>query len=70
MHQRNATEKQVKITYKNWRGEVAERSIQPIELWYGKTDYHPEEQWLLKAYDIEKKAERDFAVKDILKWHG
>jgi predicted DNA-binding transcriptional regulator YafY len=64
------TEKQVRIIYTNWRGETAERTIEPIEIWYGSTEWHPEEQWLLKAIDVAKKAERDFAVKAIQKWLG
>jgi len=49
------------IIYTNWRGETAERRIRPVRMWYGATDWHPEPQWLLKAIDVEKKAERDFA---------
>lgn len=54
--------------YTNWEGKNAIRKIQPIEIWYGKTKWHPEEQWLLKAIDVEKNAERDFALKDIIKF--
>jgi len=55
----------VKIVYTNYRGETAERKIIPIELWFGSTEWHPEEQWLLKAFDLDKKAERNFALKDV-----
>jgi hypothetical protein len=37
-------------------------------MWYGHTEYHKEDQWLLKALDLDKNAERDFAVKDILRF--
>ncbi|MFO0781909.1 MAG: hypothetical protein U0524_03410 [Candidatus Saccharimonadales bacterium] len=57
--------KAITITYTNYRGETAERKIIPIEVWFGKTEWHPEEQWFLKAHDIEKDAERDFALTDI-----
>ncbi len=40
----------------------------PIGLWYGKTEFHPEEQYFLKAMDVDKKEERDFAVKDIIRF--
>jgi predicted DNA-binding transcriptional regulator YafY len=60
--------KAVKIGYTNYKGETAERTIIPLELWFGSTEYHEEEQWLLKAFDLEKKAERNFAVKDIKSW--
>lgn len=58
----------VKIVYTNWKGETAERIIKPIELWFGATEYHQEEQWLLRALDIKKNDERHFAMKDISEW--
>jgi predicted DNA-binding transcriptional regulator YafY len=58
----------VQIIYTNWKGETAKRIIKPIELWYGATEFHPEEQWLLRALDIEKNDERNFAMKDIKEW--
>lgn len=54
----------VTLTYTNWRGETAERSIIPMRVWFGSTDWHPEPQWLLTALDVEKGAGRDFALKD------
>lgn len=60
----------IRIIYTNWRGETAERSIEPIKIWFGSTEWHKEKQWLLKATDLEKIAERDFALKDIKKWIG
>ncbi len=60
--------KVVTFIYTNWKGVQATRVIRPIELWFGKTEYHPEEQWLLKALDVEKNEERDFAMKDIEAW--
>lgn len=54
----------VTLTYTNWRGETAERTILPQRLWFGATEWHPEPQWLLTAIDVEKGAERDFALKD------
>jgi predicted DNA-binding transcriptional regulator YafY len=60
--------KEVEIVYTNWKNVRATRTIQPIEIWFGKTNYHPEDQWLLKAFDREKGEERDFAMKDIEGW--
>lgn len=54
------------FTYRNWRGEVGERSVYPIRMEYGSTEWHPERQWLLVAYDIGKGADRSFAFKDII----
>lgn len=58
----------VKVVYTNWRGETAERSIIPVSVAWGKTEWHPEEQWLLKVWDIERQAYRDYALKDIKEW--
>ena len=62
------TEKIVNILYTNYRGETAIRKIIPNKIWYGKTDWHPENQWLLDALDVDKNAERSFALKDIKSW--
>lgn len=64
----NQTNEEVSIVYTNYRGETAIRRIVPKKIWFGKTDWHPEEQWLLDAVDMEKNAERSFALKDIRAW--
>ena len=61
-------ERQVRISYTNHRGEYAERVIQPREMWFGKTVWHPGEQWFVIAHDVEKDATRYFAIKDIDGW--
>ncbi len=58
----------VQFTYVNWKGESGLRRVRPTELWFGTTSYHPEPQWFLKAHDIDKDAERDFAMRDITGW--
>jgi predicted DNA-binding transcriptional regulator YafY len=62
------THKTVSILYTNYRGETAIRKIVPERLWFGKTEWHPQEQWLLDAFDLDKNAARGFAVKDIKAW--
>lgn len=55
--------------YKNWRGEQGYRTVKGVPLiWYGNTEYHKEDQWFLKAYDVEKDAIRDFALADIVEF--
>lgn len=53
------------FTYKNYRGEIATRVVTPISVRFGSTEWHPEPQWLMKAFDHEKQAEREFAMMDI-----
>jgi predicted DNA-binding transcriptional regulator YafY len=62
------TDNRVKFTYTNWRGETAERAVVPSSIEFGATEYHSEPQWLLKAWDLDKQAVRDFAMKDISNW--
>ena len=64
----NTNEQEVKIIYTNYRGETSTRAIIPYRIWFGKTEWHPENQWMLDALDVEKKAERSFALKDIKSW--
>lgn len=60
--------KQIWIDYTNWRGERDWRRIEPREINFLSTDYHPEPQWLLMAWDQEKGDWRSFAIKDIHAW--
>lgn len=55
-----------RIEYTNWKGTTRKRSIIPLELEYGKTKFHPEEQWLVKAVDCEDRQIKFFALKDMI----
>ena len=52
--------------YTNYRNETSIRKAIPTRIWHGRTKYHPEHQWLLTAFDVDKKAYRDFAMIDIV----
>jgi predicted DNA-binding transcriptional regulator YafY len=58
----------VRIDYVNYRGERAMRTIVPLRITFDHTEWHPELQWLLDAFDLEKQAERTFAMQHILSW--
>ena len=58
----------VNIVYTNYRGETRLRQIIPKRIWFGCTEWHSEEQWLLDAYDVNKQCGRSFALKDIRAW--
>jgi len=60
--------KSVRILYTNYRGETAIRKIIPKEVKFMSSEWHPDEQWCLIAFDVEKNAERTFACKDIKAW--
>lgn len=54
----------IDVVYKNHRGETAVRSIIPLRVFYGQTDFHREPQWLLHCYDVDREAERTYALQD------
>lgn len=55
----------VSFDYVNFRGERSRRNVSPISLRFGANEYHPEPQFLLWAFDRDKKEFREFSVKDI-----
>lgn len=60
---------QVEIDYTNYRGERAVRRIQPFALVYEETEWHGW-SWIVKAYDLDKKAMRSFALDKMHYWKG
>ena len=58
----------VTFTYRNYRGEISVRLMRPIMVAFGANGFHPEPQWLLHGWDINRDAERTFAMKDISDW--
>ena len=60
--------KVVVIDYTNWKGERSLRTIEPMFLVFEENEYHKPAQWLLLATDLEKNAQRSFAMKDIHSW--
>lgn len=55
----------IEFGYTNYRGEYSIRRAVPVRVYFGSTEWHPEPQWLMSAFDLEKGADRDFALKDI-----
>ena len=49
------------FVYKNWKGEIRERRVVPIEIVFGHDSYHQPDQWLMHAIDMDKGARRTFA---------
>lgn len=58
----------IKVEYTNYRGEKGIRTIVPLGYEFGSNEYHKEEQWLLKVWDIDRQAERVYAAKEITRW--
>ena len=55
----------IKVIYKNYRGEISERNILPLSIWFGNNEFHIDNQWLLNVKDCDRNIERTFALKDI-----
>lgn len=56
------------IRYTNYRGETSDRRIVPLRIRFASSEWHPVAQWLLDAFDLDRGAERSFALKDISSW--
>lgn len=61
-------EQVVRILYTNHRGQTAWREVLPLRVEFKATEWHPEPQWILQAFDLEKQAEPSFALKDVKRW--
>jgi predicted DNA-binding transcriptional regulator YafY len=59
------TRRHLTFTYTNWRGETAVRTVSPRGVTWASTEWHPEPQWLLDAWDVDKREDRLFAMKDM-----
>lgn len=57
---------QTQFEYINYKGIKSTRNVIPMSLYFGSNEFHPENQWLMVAYDLDKHCERTFALKDII----
>ncbi len=55
---------EIMMRYTNYRGDTATRTITPVSLRYGSTEWHKEDGWLLEAFDHDRQANREFALAD------
>lgn len=68
--QADATEETpaARVLYRNHRGETAVRTIVPLAVRWGNSEWHPEPQWLLDCHDRDRGVDRSFAVRGIITW--
>lgn len=57
------------VDYTNYKGERAIRCITPIGMWFGQSQHHEGAQWLLKVFDHDRQAEREYALSGIHGWY-
>lgn len=55
----------IEFDYINWKGEFGKREIKVWNIYFGSTEFHGEEQWLLEGWDYHKQVVRVFAMKDM-----
>jgi hypothetical protein len=56
------------FVYKNYKGEVSTRRVIPERVYFGSNEFHKGDQWLMKAWDLDKDAEREFALADVIEF--
>lgn len=54
----------VSMDYVNYRHEYSHRLVIPELFWFGSTQYHDEDQWIMTAWDVERGVRRDFALRN------
>ncbi|MCK1585451.1 hypothetical protein IVB03_39345 [Bradyrhizobium sp. 168] len=55
----------IEFEYTNWEGRKGIRQAIPLSIRFGKSEWHGVPQWLMLAYDIDKRAEREYAMADM-----
>lgn len=55
------------VVYTNHRGETRQRRIIPEYVYYGCSNWHHDAQWLLNAFDVDKKQTRTFAMNRLIR---
>ena len=50
--------------YTNWKDIKRKRYIKPVKIWFGHTNWHKSDQWLMTAVDMEDGKVKDFAMVD------
>lgn len=63
---RQKENKVLRFMYKNYRGKEELRHVLLKEIRWGSTEWHPQEQWLLRAWDYARGEYREFAMKNII----
>lgn len=51
--------------YVNYRGESSIRNVNPRGVRFGTSEWHKEPQWLMEAWDLDRREKREFAMKDM-----
>lgn len=55
------------FSYVNHSGVLMIRSVVPLRIFFGTSLYYTEPQWLMEAFDLDRNANRTFAMNKINK---
>lgn len=55
----------ISFEYFNHRDDTATRTVVFKSLEYGSNEWYPEPQWFMRCYDLDRGAERSFAILNI-----
>lgn len=71
LYEECSTQQVLRFRYRNWRGEVSDRSVIPVRTAVANSVYHNDGKpcWIMHAYDTQKNDFRDFALKDIIEYY-
>src|SRR5262245_6342733 len=58
-------ERVLKIDYTNWRNERSIRTLIPWRFEFRATEHHPERQWMIIGYDLDRLQWRAYPIKDV-----
>jgi predicted DNA-binding transcriptional regulator YafY len=58
--------RELRFRYTNWRGVTADRRVIPERIFFGTTTHHGTPQWIMVAYDLDKRESRSFALSEML----
>ena len=66
-----STTQVLRFSYRNWRGEIADRSVVPIRTSVASSRYHNGGKpcWIMTAWDNDKNDIREFKLSDIIKYY-
>lgn len=55
----------IEFSYTNWKGEHAKRAAVVKGIAFGNVEWHEGKQWIMTAFDLDKRVDRFFAMKDM-----
>lgn len=56
----------ITFVYRNWKGEIRERRVIPINIEFTSAHHHLPAQWIMYAIDVDKGARCSFAFRDMV----